>query len=332
MNKADDVMKFDSFVIFGGCGFIGSHVVDLLREKYPDAKIYIADLLADAAQSDGVISYQRVDVRSPIELQGDFGANTLVFNFAAIHRTPGHPDYAYFETNIRGAENVCDFARKHGIENIVFTSSIAPYGAAEELKTEETLPTPNTPYGISKLVAEKIHREWAAENASRRLSIVRPGIVFGKGENGNMTRLYKALKKRKFAYAGRKDTIKACIYVKDLVRVMLAMGEAEGEKTKLYNCCYYPSFTIEQIANTMLKATGMRRRIPFIPRKPMMAAATLCGLFGGLGLGICPARVRKLMVSTNIDGQKLAKDYPLSYSLEDAFRDWFKDCGEEELV
>ena len=332
MNKADDVMKFDSFVIFGGCGFIGSHVVDLLREKYPDAKIYIADLLADAAQSNGVISYQRVDVRSPIELQGDFGANTLVFNFAAIHRTPGHPDYAYFETNIRGAENVCDFARKHGIENIVFTSSIAPYGAAEELKTEETLPTPNTPYGISKLVAEKIHREWAAENASRRLSIVRPGIVFGKGENGNMTRLYKALKKRKFAYAGRKDTIKACIYVKDLVRVMLAMGEAEGEKTKLYNCCYYPSFTIEQIANTMLKATGMRRRIPFIPRKPMMAAATLCGLFGGLGLGICPARVKKLMVSTNIDGQKLAKDYPLSYSLEDAFRDWFKDCGEEELV
>ena len=332
MNKADDVMKFDSFVIFGGCGFIGSHVVDLLREKYPDAKIYIADLLADTAQSDGVISYQRVDVRNSIELQGDFGANTLVFNFAAIHRTPGHPDYAYFETNIRGAENVCDFARKHGIENIVFTSSIAPYGAAEELKTEETLPTPNTPYGISKLVAEKIHREWAAENASRRLSIVRPGIVFGKGENGNMTRLYKALKKRKFAYAGRKDTIKACIYVKDLVRVMLAMGESEGEKTKLYNCCYYPSFTIEQIANTMLKATGMRRRIPFIPRKPMMAAATLCGLFGGLGLGICPARVRKLMVSTNIDGQKLAKDYPLSYSLEDAFRDWFKDCGEEELV
>ena len=332
MNKADDVMKFDSFVIFGGCGFIGSHVVDLLREKYPDAKIYIADLLADAAQSDGVISYQRVDVRNSIELQGDFGANTLVFNFAAIHRTPGHPDYAYFETNIRGAENVCDFARKHGIENIVFTSSIAPYGAAEELKTEETLPTPNTPYGISKLVAEKIHREWAAENASRRLSIVRPGIVFGKGENGNMTRLYKALKKRKFAYAGRKDTIKACIYVKDLVRVMLAMGEAEGEKTTLYNCCYYPSFTIEQIANTMLKATGMRRRIPFIPRKPMMAAATLCGLFGGLGLGICPARVKKLMVSTNIDGQKLAKDYPLSYSLEDAFRDWFKDCGEEELV
>ena len=321
-------MHFDTYIIFGGCGFIGTHTANLLRTKYPDAKIIIADLLAD-----GSTHSQKVDVRNPIELQGEFGKNTLIFNFAAIHRTPGHPDYAYFETNIRGAENVCEFARKHGIENIVFTSSIAPYGAAEDIKTEETLPTPNTPYGISKLVAERIHREWAAEDSNRRLSIVRPGIVFGTGENGNMTRLYKALKKHKFAYAGRKDTIKACIYVKDLARVMLSMAENENaDHIQLHNCCYYPSFTIERIANTMLKATGMKRRIPFIPHKPMMAAATICGLLGGLGLGICPARVKKLMISTNIDGQKLAKNYPLSYSLENAFKDWFKDCEEKELI
>ena len=316
------------YLVNGGCGFIGTHTANLLRSKYPDAKIIVADLLAD-----GSACSQRVDVRNPINLQGEFGKSTLIFNFAAIHRTPGHPDYAYFETNIRGAENVCDFARKHGIENIVFTSSIAPYGAAEELKTEETLPTPNTPYGISKLVAEKIHREWAAEDSNRRLSIVRPGIVFGTGENGNMTRLYRALKKRKFAYAGRKDTIKACIYVKDLVCAMLAMAENENaDRIQLHNCCYYPSFTIEQIANTMLKATGMSRHIPYIPKKPMMAAATVCGVLGGLGLGICPARVKKLMVSTNIDGQKLARNYPISYTLEEAFKDWYKDCDKKELV
>ena len=327
-------MIFDSFIIFGGCGFIGTHMAKLLREKYPDAKVYIADILADGSE------YSRfVDVRKPISMSGEFGKNTLILNFAAIHRTPGHPDYAYFETNIRGAENVCSFARKHGIENIVFTSSIAPYGASEELKTEETLPTPNTPYGISKLVAEEIHREWAAENENRRLSIVRPGIVFGTGEHGNMTRLYQALKKHKFAYAGRNDTIKACIYVKDLVRIMLEMAEnaastvtlERSDRVQLFNCCYYPSFTIEEIANTMLEATGMKRYIPFIPRKPMMAAATVCGVLGGLGLGICPARVKKLMVSTNIDGHKLAQNYPLSYSLKDAYSDWYKDCARKGL-
>ena len=43
-------MLFNSFVIFGGCGFIGTHMANLLREKYPDAKIYIADLVADASK------------------------------------------------------------------------------------------------------------------------------------------------------------------------------------------------------------------------------------------------------------------------------------------
>ena len=68
----------------------------------------------------------------------------VIFNFAAVHRTPGHEDHEYFETNIRGAENVVAFAEKWNIKKVVFTSSIAPYGAAEELKKETTLPTPNT--------------------------------------------------------------------------------------------------------------------------------------------------------------------------------------------
>ena len=73
------------------------------------------------------------------------GANFLLYRQGV--------EEAYFETNIRGAENVTAFAEKYGIRKILFTSSIAPYGASEDLKTEETLPTPNTPYGISKLVA-----------------------------------------------------------------------------------------------------------------------------------------------------------------------------------
>lgn len=115
----------------------------------------------------------------------------IIFNFAAVHRTPGHEDYEYFETNIKRAENVTNFAVKYGIKKIVFTSSIAPYGAAEELKSETTLATPNTAYGISKLVAEKIHMIWQnGDIENRQLTIVRPGVVFGKGENGNFTRLY----------------------------------------------------------------------------------------------------------------------------------------------
>lgn len=129
-------------------------------------------------------------MRKSIEFDFKPTADDVIFNLAAVHRTPGHPDHEYLETNIRGAENVTIFAEKHGINKTLFTSSIAPYGAAEELKEETTLPTPNTPYGISKLVAEKIHQMWQGKDAKRELTIVCPGIVYGKGEHGNMTRLY----------------------------------------------------------------------------------------------------------------------------------------------
>lgn len=208
-----------NYIIFGGSGFIGTHLIHLLKNECvkPGDKIYDLDIVMPGEEGvvPGVVEknegveYIRLDVRKPIEFDFKPTKDDMIFNLAAVHRTPGHPDYAYFETNICGAENVTAFAEKYGIRKILFTSSIAPYGAAEELKTEETLPTPNTPYGISKLVAEKIHQIWQAKAPARELTIVRPGIVYGKGEHGNMTRLYKGQKKRYFFYAGRKDTVKA---------------------------------------------------------------------------------------------------------------------------
>lgn len=145
-----------SYFIFGGSGFIGTHLITLIDNIYPGTKIYNLDIVKN--NHEGKSTYINCDVRSEINIDISVTSEDVIFNFAAVHRTPGHPDQAYFETNIRGAENVCAFAEKFGIKKIVFTSSIAPYGAAEDLKTEETLPTPNTPYGISKLVAEKYIR------------------------------------------------------------------------------------------------------------------------------------------------------------------------------
>lgn len=72
------------------------------------------------------------DIRKPIEnLPFTPTEDDVIFNFAAVHRNPGHEDHEYFETNIRGAENVVAFAEKWNIKKIVFISSIAPYGAAE---------------------------------------------------------------------------------------------------------------------------------------------------------------------------------------------------------
>jgi nucleoside-diphosphate-sugar epimerase len=313
-------VTFKNAIILGGSGFVGAHLqTELAKRNIPCA---IGDLRHEPP----------TDVRKPFEIEGDFGAHTLLVNLAAVHKTPGHPDHEYFETNIHGAENACGFARKHGITHIVFTSSISPYGSSEAEKTEETLPMPNVPYGISKLVAEHIHREWAAEADGRHLTILRPGIVFGKDEGGNMTRLYGGLRSRKFAYTGRKDTVKACVYVKDLARLIVEMAENPKERVQLYNVSMFPAPTIEQIATAMLEVTGLKRHVPLVPTAPLMAAAYLGKVCGGFGLGVCPERVRKLMVSTNVNAEKLSRDYPLEFGLESAFADWFEECEREGLV
>ena len=331
-----------NYIIFGGSGFIGTHLIHLLKENVKTGdKIYDLDIVMPGeegvvpgiVEKNESVEYIRSDVRKPIEFDFKPTKDDIIFNLAAVHRTPGHSDYEYFETNIRGAENVTFFAERHGINKILFTSSIAPYGAAEEMKEETTLPTPNTPYGISKLVAEKIHQIWQVKDEKRELTIVRPGIVYGKGEHGNMTRLYKGLKGHYFMYTGRKDTIKACIYVKELVLFFkYRMMDNSFPGTDIYNCTFEPAFNIEQICGTIQKATNMKRFIPLIPGRLLMTAATILGPIGGKKLGIHPARVKKLMISTNICGKKLAATgYKFHYTFEETFRDWFEDCGREEL-
>lgn len=325
-----------NYIIFGGSGFIGTHLIHLLKKTQPNANIYCLDIVMPGEEgvvpgivehNDGVV-YERVDVRKEIEWDLKTTPEDVVFNLAAVHRTPGHKDIEYFETNIRGAENVTKWCEKKGIKKILFTSSIAPYGAAEEIKTEETLPTPNTPYGISKLVAEKIHETWR-ERVVGQLVIVRPGIVYGKGEHGNMTRLYAAIKKHYFFYT-RKDTIKASIYVKELVNFF--MWALQNGNTGVWNCTFEPAYNIEQICEAMKKATGMTSFIPTVPGKLLMWVASIVGPLGGKVVGIHPARVKKLMISTNINGEKLATSgYQWKYTLEESFRDWFKDCDEKYL-
>ena len=385
-----------NYIITGGTGFIGTHLTNLILEREPNAQVYNLDIVKPGTPNPVVKNYKpavrdgetlgstfiECDIRKPIEnLPFTPTPDDIIFNFAAVHRTPGHEDHEYFETNIRGAENVCAFAEKYGIKKIVFTSSIAPYGAAEELKKETTLPTPNTAYGISKLVAEKIHMIWqngggtnadtslanteptedtetmrtvegantnstnstnnisvssvssVFEKNTRQLLIVRPGVVFGRGENGNFTRLYWAIRGHKFAYPGRKDTIKACIYVKELVRFMLwwVANTNSTNNTELYNCCFEPAYTIQHIVEAMKKVTGLTQFVPDIPNWLIMPAAAVIGAMGA-PMGICPARVKKLQISTNICGEKLKScGYQFKWTFEEALEDWFEDNGRKGL-
>ena len=312
-------------LIFGGSGFIGQHLINKLTSNYLNLDINKAQTY-----------YQYCDVRKPIDIKLEDQID-IIYNLAAVHTTPGHAYHEYFETNIKGAENICDFARNKNINTIVFTSSIAPYGAWEDEKTEKSLPLPTSAYGSSKLLAEEIHKRWQAEKPDeRKLIIVRPGVVFGQNEGGNFTRLYRAMKSGRFFYPGRKDTKKAAIYVKDLVRLMIEMSEIEKPGAYLYNTVYTPCYTIEEICRTMANVTTVNEPLFTVPSWLLLLSASIINFFSKLiGTpfdGIHPDRVKKIMISTNISGQKLLNSgYNINFKLDKAIYDWYNDCKKEEL-
>lgn len=301
-------------VVFGGSGFIGAHLLKRLRADGWQA--LCVDLVAPA---DTDARHVAADVRQPISLPAEWDG-AVVFNLAAVHRTPGHEEREYYETNVWGALNVTQWARQAGSPVVVFTSSIAVYGASEEAKTEASPPMPNIAYGRSKLIAERVHEVWRDEDAERRLVVVRPAVVFGPGEKGNFTRLATALRQRRFVYPGRKDTIKSCGYVADLVEALLfALDEAPD--LDLFNFCYAERLTIQAICETFHEVGG------FALPAAVPAGPVRWGLNARLpGLSALQARAKKLITSTNIEPDALAKSgFQWTTSLPTALEQWRVD-------
>jgi len=305
-----------AIVVFGGSGFIGGFFARLMLDRGLADKVFIYDneplssKASDFRQTllggDDRIVFVEGDVRQVISWIPDEPIN-LVANFAAVHREPGHEDFEYYQTNLLGAENVCAFAERVSCERMIFTSSISPYGPSEEEKDETSLPVPSTAYGGSKLAAEKIHQIWQAkDSARRRLVIARPGVVFGPGEGGNVSRLIKAVLGRYFFYMGNRDTRKAGTYVKELCNAMLWVLENQDkhhEQVSLFNMSMNPGPSIQEYVDTICNVAGVRCFLPGFPYKLLLVVSYCIDLFAkplGIQHPFSPVRIRKLVRSNNI--------------------------------
>jgi len=326
-------------VIFGGTGFIGSHLAQHMMRERLAGKILLVDCLPPRHESwsgllqqglqSGQLEYVRWDVRQPIP--GDLLPERvdLVLNLAAVHREPGHEPREYFETNIQGAENVCAWAARVECSRIVFTSSISPYGPSEEMRDEQSLPVPETPYGSSKLAAEKIHLAWQAGSSDRKLLILRPGVVFGPGEGGNVTRLVRSLVKGYFVYMGNRKTRKAGGYVKELGFVIefgMDHQDRVGEGVTLFNFGIDPTPAMEEYVEAIRTAGGIKYSPATVPRALLLGLSypidAIARTFG-IKQPVSPVRVRKMFRSTFIDPRRLRDlGYSRKFTLEGAFHDW----------
>jgi nucleoside-diphosphate-sugar epimerase len=314
-------MNQDQAVVLGASGFIGTRLVKTLVEQGAKG-VRAIDILPPRDRLEGV-TYHTLDVREPLPQEVGAGAS-VIYNFAAVHRTPGHPAGEYYQTNLAGALNAVRLADACGIKTILFTSSISVYGPSEEMVSEESPLKPVSPYGRSKRLAELVHEQWLAQGEGRKLVVVRPGVVFGPGEGGNYTQLAKALRKGYFLYPGRRDAIKSGGYVDELLRTM-SFALDQDDPHILYNFAYPQLSTTEDIVAEFGRVTGRKRKPPTLPVAPLLLAAGMFELADAVGFKnwIHRDRVRKLVQSTKVEpGWLIAKRYNFSTDLGVALDRW----------
>lgn len=315
-------------LVIGASGFIGTRLVQRLVSQ--GSEVTALDIEPSRLQLPGV-RYLTWDVRAPLEL-GDCQPS-VIYNLAAVHRTPGHRPEEYYETNVLGALNVTAWAEAVGVETILFTSSISVYGETGEVLTEQSPLRPTSDYGRSKRMAEEIHRRWQSAGPNRRLVTARPGIVFGPGERGNYTRLIKSLRGGYFVYPGTRDTIKSGGAVDELLATF-AFALNRPEPSITYNFAYPQMSSTAEIVAEIANIEGLTAGRPVAPASAVILAASVVRTLAlpGLSTTFHPERVRKLITSTKVAPEWLISNgYRFDGDLEAGLRAWLAEDNSLQL-
>ena len=289
--------------VVGGMGFIGARLSAELRAKGDTVRI----VDVSASGDDDMLRFQ-ADVRDRCALAAILSGSDVVYNLAAVHRDDVKPATLYEDVNVVGAANVCCVCRELGISKIIFTSSAAVYGLGSLGASEETVADPTNAYGYSKLRAEQVYRDWQAEEPkSRSLVIVRPTVVFGEGNRGNVYQLIRQIKSRRFIMVGSGRNRKSMAYVGN-VSAFLVYVLSLGAGFHLFNYVDGPDLSMKELVQTVSLALGRRRRlnarIPYVVGYLFGTACDVVAAVTGKRLPISAVRIRKFCSTTTFSPQR----------------------------
>lgn len=312
--------------ITGGSGFIGGHLLDALIDDDSVDRIYVMDIAPTTRWCEKV-RFVYTNLAKDVTFDPAESIDVL-YHLAAVSREPGFEWNEYFDINYEGTRRLLTWASKADIKNIVFTSTGMVFKAGPYNRKPDEVPSADTAYGISKALAEEALSGWQSAKRGRHVAIVRPGAVFGKGCGGNFVNLHRALRLGTFAYIGGPETVKSCIYVKDLVTLMRGASELKG--WHVLHGTYPRAPTIGEICDAFCKVFGWRRIIPTVPLKFALRAAAPLQMLNEMGFSnpVHRRRVEKLHYSTDIDGSGLiGLSLGPEHSLVEAISSWRDECA-----
>ncbi|MBH0023543.1 NAD(P)-dependent oxidoreductase [Salinibacterium sp. SWN248] len=306
-------------LVVGGSGFIGTRLLETLHEQghtFTNFDRQVSALFPEQSVTG--------DVRSADELTTASVGHDAIINLAAEHRDDVSPLSLYTEVNVGGAHALIAAAEANDIRRIVFTSTVAIYGLDKNDAAEDSVPEPFNEYGRSKLAAEGVFSAWANADASRSLAIVRPSVVFGEGNRGNVYNLAKQVSSGRFIMVGKGDNKKSMSYVGNIVGYIASRLDAPTG-IEIRNFADKPDLSTKELISILRDemnvhaASGLRLPLPLgIAAGYVFDAAAK---ITRRTFPISAVRIRKFAADTTVNTDRLrSSGYTATYSLQDALK------------
>lgn len=284
-------------LVCGGAGYIGSHMVRLLREAGHEVVVFDNLSQGHEAALCGAALW-RGDLLNPDDLRAVFAAHQIdaVIHFAAliaVGESVAEPGL-YYRNNVTGALNLLSAMREAGVERIVFSSTAAVFGNPVTARIDETHPlAPINPYGWSKRMVEQMLADMAEAHGLRSVALryfnaagAHPDATIGEAHEPETHLIPLALltalglREKLSAFGADYDTrdgtcVRDYIHVLDLAEAHLLaldhMDRAPGAHA--FNLGNGAGFTTLEVIETARRLSN--RPIPFemAPRRAGDAAA-----------------------------------------------------------
>lgn len=290
--------------VIGGAGFVGTNLCRQFAMKQQDFEIIDLKMSNQFPEKCKIADVRDLDTLRKT-ITGD-----VVVNLAAVHRDNVRDKLEYQKTNVDGAENVALVCEEKGINKIVFTSTVAVYGYAEPGTDETGAINPFNEYGRTKFDAEEKLRAWHAKGENS-LIIVRPTVIFGEGNRGNVFNLLNQIASGKFLMVGKGENRKSMAYIRNVV-AFLETCIATDQKYGIFNYVDTPDLTMNELVSQVhaqLKGKdGVGLRLPYWLGMILGYTADTISFLTRKNLSVSSIRVKKFVSSTEFASAKSKLD------------------------
>ena len=248
------------------------------------------------------------DVRNSEDIEKALENAKTVVLLAAEHRRDVSPTSLYYEVNVDGTRNVLNAMDKKGVKNIIFISSVAVFGLNKDNPNEEHPADPFNHYGKSKWQAEEVLREWYNKKPNERsLTIIRPTVIFGERNRGNVYNLLKQIGSGRFLMVGKGTNYKSMAYVGNIVAFIKYNLDNVSIGYNVYNYIDKPDLNMNDLVEQV--GISLNKKIPkthFPYWMGMMGgyAFDFLSKITGKKLAVSSVRIKKFCATTQFDAKK----------------------------